>query len=216
MAAIDKLYAKNYEEYREFKEWCEEQPWLTDKYGRKEPITAYLYQSKEPWTGERVLFMAPCYVDAYLIRNCPLEFIQEELKVRYGGCNPNFPGATAYDKIKAGELYESPKVEGVMRGKHSRLLQSPPLRYNRPFGGGGYWVDLDIPEGLGMMRYNEEIGTWDFCEEYVIGDWISSTATVRTIQALKRKIRRWNLPIGTIVRASGAYVGDDYAFQVTE
>lgn len=84
MAAIDKIYVNTWEEYLAFKEWCEQQPVLKDKYGTEVPLTCYLINWSEWNEGPRPIFNAPYYVDAYLIRNCPFEFIQDELKFNYG------------------------------------------------------------------------------------------------------------------------------------
>ena len=85
MAAIDKIYVDSYEKYVEFKEWCEKQPPFTDKYGVKEPMTRYLFThwSKENWV-EHPIASFPFYIDAYVIRNCPFDYIQKELMLRYG------------------------------------------------------------------------------------------------------------------------------------
>ena len=89
MAAIDKIYVNSYKEYKEFKDWCREQPLMVDKYGKEESITTYLYHwDEEKWkkheTDCKPIFMAPHYIDAYVIRNCPFDFIQKELMVNYG------------------------------------------------------------------------------------------------------------------------------------
>jgi hypothetical protein len=85
MAAIDKIYVDSYEKYVEFKEWCEKQPPFTDKYGVKEPMTRYLITGweKENWV-EHPIASFPFYIDAYIIRNCPFNYIQKELMIRYG------------------------------------------------------------------------------------------------------------------------------------
>ena len=85
MAAIDKIYIDKFEDYLLFKEWCNKQPKIKDKYGSECSISDYLYQYdsfKEG--GSYPIFNAPYYIDAYLIRNCPFEFIQDELKLNYG------------------------------------------------------------------------------------------------------------------------------------
>ena len=85
MAAIDKIYIDEFEDYLLFKEWCNKQPKIKDKYGSECSISDYLYQYdsfKEG--GSYPIFNAPYYIDAYLIRNCPFEFIQDELKLNYG------------------------------------------------------------------------------------------------------------------------------------
>ena len=83
MAAIDKIYVKNREQYIQFKEWCEKQPSFTDKYGKTAKLIDYVYKHNEDWDGG-VAFMGPYYLDAYLIRNCPFDFIQKELMLNYG------------------------------------------------------------------------------------------------------------------------------------
>ena len=85
MAAIDKIYVNKFEDYLLFKEWCKEQPKIEDKYGMECSISDYLY----PWESfedneSYPIFKAPYYIDAYLIRNCPFDFIQDELKLNYG------------------------------------------------------------------------------------------------------------------------------------
>ena len=85
MAAIDRIYVDTYEEYIQFKEWCEQQPSLLDKYGKSVKISDYLITgwNKEDWEYHPI-FSAPYYVDAYVIRNCPFDFIQRELMINYG------------------------------------------------------------------------------------------------------------------------------------
>jgi hypothetical protein len=206
MAAIDKMYLRKWEDYVEFKKWCEAQPPLTDKYGKKERITEYLYEYDEPFTREMPVFMAPCYVDAYVIRNCPLEEMQKELKLHYG---------QSYDEIKAGKLYNKPTTNEmpIFIGYHCTMTKWPGKKYNRPIIG-DLQVEIDVPDDLPYMWYNNSTDTWDFCDEYVISEWVSSVAYVRTIKTLKRKIRKWKLPAGTKVRAYGRYVGEDWEFIV--
>ena len=84
MAAIDKIYTDNYNDYLEFKKWCESQSPLFDKYGKKAYLINYVYDYPEPFDTEHPIFQGPYYMDAYLIRNCPFDFIQKELMVNYG------------------------------------------------------------------------------------------------------------------------------------
>ena len=86
MAAIDKIYVNKFEDYFLFKEWCEKQPKLKDKYGNECSISDYLfYYDSFKWENTSYpIIDAPYYVDAYIIRNCPFDFIQDELKLNYG------------------------------------------------------------------------------------------------------------------------------------
>lgn len=89
MAAIDKIYLKSFETFTEFKEWCEAQPPIKDKYGREDKISNYLFYGwydPKYWENDNChpVMNAPYYIDAYIIRNCPIEEVQEELMVNYG------------------------------------------------------------------------------------------------------------------------------------
>lgn len=85
MAAIDKIYVDKFEDYLLFKEWCKEQPKIKDKYDNECSLLNYLYQW-ESFKDDKAypIFNAPYHIDAYLIRNCPFDFIQDELKLNYG------------------------------------------------------------------------------------------------------------------------------------
>ena len=85
MAAIDKIYVDSFEKYKLFKDWCMTQPKLKDKYGKETSLIDYVFKYTE-WTDGAVLPVCknPYYIDAYLIRNCPFDFIQEGLMLSYG------------------------------------------------------------------------------------------------------------------------------------
>lgn len=83
MAAIDKIYIKNYDQYLEFKNWCKQQPSFTDKYGNVCTLMDFLWKKDESFKGGPIM-NNPYYVDAILIRTCPFDYIQEELMLSYG------------------------------------------------------------------------------------------------------------------------------------
>lgn len=215
MAAIDKIYVTSLKQYDEFAEWCRQQPMLTDKYGYQESITKYL-RDRPKGDYEYPAFRAPYFVDAYVIRNCPLDYIQKELKVNYG---------SSYDVIKRGELYTKPTTDyEYVAGKHCTIIKIPDMggKCNRPYKSNSWWVDLVLPDDAPYMIYHadgkKKPDTWDFTDEFVADwKWGSSTAHVKTIKALVRLIcTKWKLPVGTIVRATGRYIGDDYKILVTK
>lgn len=98
MAAIDKIYV-DYNQYLLFKDWCEKQPKLKDKYGVEVSLKRFLYHYDKPFEGVRPVFNAPYYIDAYVIRNCPLESIQNELMLNYGHWNQESIDK-AYETVK--------------------------------------------------------------------------------------------------------------------
>ena len=85
MAAIDKIYVDSFDKYKLFKDWCLTQPKIKDKYGKETSLINYVFNYTE-WKDGAVLPVCnnPYYIDAYLIRNCPFDFIQEELMLSYG------------------------------------------------------------------------------------------------------------------------------------
>lgn len=86
MAAIDKIYIDTYDQYVTFKNWCESFPSFKDKYRYDHNMIDFLYKldADDFKHGERPVMMNDEYVDALIIRNCPLDFIQDRLKIMYG------------------------------------------------------------------------------------------------------------------------------------
>ena len=85
MAVIDKIYIDKFEDYLLFKEWCKKQPKIKDKYGYECSISDYIFKYNSFVEGKTYpILNAPYYIDAYLIRNCPFDFIQDGLKLNYG------------------------------------------------------------------------------------------------------------------------------------
>lgn len=267
MAAIDKIYVNSYDEYIRFRDWLNAQPKLHDKYGKEVSLMEYFfdYWDKESWfdkNGENVthpVYSAPYYVDAYIIRNCPIEGVQKDLMINYGywsqerirefyenvkNYDPDKDGApywakledfifnedgtmsikglekSSYEEILDGELYVSPYRTDVEYGTHFRLIKSPNGKKTIPFEKplkGMWWVTVEnTNDKYDSMWYSDDTDTWDFTDEFVVSKWTSNTAYVKTITALKRKIRKWKLPIGTKVCVSGRYVGEEYEFVVTK
>lgn len=85
MAAIDKIYVDSFEKYKLFKDWCKTQPKIKDKYGKETSLIDYIFKRIE-WSDGTVIPVCnnPYYIDAYIIRNCPFDFIQNELMLSYG------------------------------------------------------------------------------------------------------------------------------------
>lgn len=261
MAAIDKIYL-NKGDYFKLKEWCSTQPALYDKYGKETHLIDWLHNYEDADFKDeddvKPVMNNPYYIDAYIIRNCPIDGVQKELMVNYGywsqerikeyyenvknwSDKDNCPywakledfvfnedgtitlkgiETSDYELIKDGKLYNAP-ISGltntVLFGKHFKCIKHPFVYYNRAFKMRYWFVDVKLPEGLDYMWYHDETNTWDFAADFVISTWCSSSCVrYKTIKAIKRQIRRWKLPIGTIVRCTGRYVGDTYEFIVTK
>ena len=152
------------------------------------------------------MFMAPYYVDAFLIRNCPFEFIQNELQLNYGD---------SYELIKNGELFTSPTTAIEYKvGRHFRCIKRPKFaKWNRPYAG-KWHINVSPPNGF--MWYNKDTNSWDFSDEFVYSKWSSSMSTCNTIRALKRLMVKWKLPVGATVEAYGRFTCDTYVFEITK
>lgn len=210
MAAIDKMYVSSYKDYIEFKEWCKKQPPMVDKYRNKESICEYLYNywEEQDFKDRKSLpiFNAPYYIDAYVIRNCPLEFMQKELELHYGD---------SYEQIKCGKLYSKPETEKTyISGTHFRCMRFPYGKHLNKLSKGIWLVDIELPEGFYPMWYHKNTNTWDFLDEYVIASSSSSCACIKSIKGLKRYVSKWKLPIGTKLYVVGVHIGEDYEFKI--
>ena len=93
MAAIDKIYITGWNNYCIFYDWVMNYNHeFTDKYGKKSQLSDYLrkFKNMDEWAdmnhenATHPVMNNPYFVDAYIIRNCPLDFIQEELMLNYG------------------------------------------------------------------------------------------------------------------------------------
>lgn len=256
MAAIDKIYIDSFEKYKRFKEWCLTQPKIKDKYGKETSLINYVFSYTE-WKDGAVLPVCnnPYYIDAYLIRYCPFDFIQKELMLSYGKWDQDMideayeevmkrggeksesgifhwlskydfevhdgvisinQGATDYDLIKEGKLYNNPFTNKKYEvGKSFKIIQHPQHYYNKPFKCRKWHIDVEIPNELGYLMYHPTTNTWDFYEEFVISEWSSSCCCkYKTIRAIKKALLKWKLPVGAIVTCTGRYIEDTYKFKI--
>lgn len=87
MAAIDKIYI-DWPTYCKFKEWCEKQPPLYDKYGTETKLIDWLWKLEEAGftnvMSTRPVMNNPIYIDAYIIKNCPIQEVQNAISINYG------------------------------------------------------------------------------------------------------------------------------------
>ena len=107
MAAIDKIYIDSFVKYNIFKEWCRLQPKIKDKYGKETSLINYVFSYNE-WKDGAVLPVCnnPYYIDAYLIRYCPFDFIQKELMLNYGKWDQDMIDELDYEYKKAHKPYD--------------------------------------------------------------------------------------------------------------
>lgn len=197
MAGIDKIYVKNNEEYKLFTDWVKAQPPLKDKYGRECPLSQHLYDFDDvDIKGDCPVFNGHWFEDAYIARNCPYNFIQKRLKEMYG--------EEYYSDIKNGRVFTSPSSNKEYEiGRHFKILKKERGTLKK------FYVEVRDNENK-PMDYCNGNDTWNFYKDYIYEDdcgWCRFSS----IKAIIRRIPKWNLPIGAIVKVDGRM---NYVFQI--
>lgn len=200
MAGIDKTYTKSWEEYQSLIEWCKDKS-FTLKNGDVIHPSNYIYKwDKENFDGEKLLpvWNTPTYLDIWLIRNCPLEFIQDRLKEQYGGgwSKEAFTEHNDEDMYHQILTYTSPYDLFERKGSHKfsiKYTQNEKIKDDDLF----WWVNvLDFG-----WWYNEKHKMWYHDDEALpIGSSHAHFKGNISKRKLARIIKHWNLPKGTQIR----------------
>lgn len=228
MAAIDKTYVSDWNTFKEIRDWAKDQS-FTLKNGEKINLINYFYypnlteeefnqykseyEKEHPdWEYEIVLWNTPTYVDIWLIRNCPFEFIQDRLKEQYGGGWSK----TAFTDHNDDDMYTQIKEYRSIYDIHQRngLGKKANVTFYNLFGSWirdkkqFWWIEVD-PYWLRNKRtsvkiapwYNETDDMWYWDKEAM--PCTSNTCTKRgsmTKKNIINLIKKWDLPKGTIVK----------------
>ena len=211
MAAIDKTYTTSWNEYQTLIKWAKETTFTCPDGTKLKPIDyVYSHWAKEDFDIMGRPVMNTSYVcDYYLIKYCPLDFVQKRMTEVYD---------EEYVKsIKNGTSeFDTFKKEGKY-GTKFRLIKQPKkgMRGNKPFKYKYWFVQLREPDNVDL-DYNESENRWIWDNELTaLNGWSSNTChRFKTRRALERNIRKWKLPIGTIVRVHGRYIFDKYEYLV--
>lgn len=205
MAGIDKTYTRSWEEYQSLVEWCKGKS-FTLKNGDVIRPSRYIYEwDKECFDGEKSLpvWNTPTYLDIWLIRNCPLKFIQDRLKEQYGGgwSKEAFTDHNDEDMYHQILHYRSPYDVWRSKGSHKFSIeykQNEKIKDDNLF----WWVDV-LTWG---WWYNEKHNMWYHDDEALpIGCNHAHFRGNISKRKLARLIKRWDLPKGTQIRFTGDY-----------
>lgn len=202
MASIDRIYVKNNEQLDLFVKWIKAQPTLKDKYGRDCYLSDKLYDyDYGDIKKECPVFNGHYYEDAYIIRNCPFDFIQDRLKLMYGD---------SYDDIKNGKEYTSPICNHNYEiGRHFKLIKKEKGNWSMTLK--KYSVKVRIDK-YSPMLYCEGNDTWNFWDDYIKYDEDDcGICCFKSIKAIMRRIPKWKLPVGAIIKVRGRV---NYVFKV--
>lgn len=142
-------------------------------------------------TGELVLWNTPTYFDVWLIRNCPIDFIQDRLRQQYG---------KSYIEIKERrseyDLYTRPAAS-----KHFKVL---PLSSFPRIRARNLWLYIQSENSDWM--YDDEMGEWSHWLE--CRQWNTNTMDAKgpiTRRKLKRIISKCGFPAGVKLRVCSNY-----------
>ena len=227
MAGIDKTYIKTYNQYKEVCDWCKDIIVTFDNTFVKNVsfkpydfINEYTEDdfNQLPENVELVLWNTPCYMDKWLIKNCPIDFIQKRLKEQYGD---------DYDGIKNSncEMYER---NGLGKDIHFKVIKKPHVYRRFSFiytdrqnklrvykdNKMGVW-DIRIKDKDYCWFYNEQYDYWTNNIEDFPFDSFTCTLKKKNlnIKSICRYLRKWNLPAGIKITIDNAYF-DDYGWEL--
>lgn len=205
MAAIDKTYTSSWKDYRSLVEWCKDKSFVLKNGDVVRPSNYINKRQEEDFDGECELSVwnTPIYLDIWLIRNCPLGFIQDRLKEQYGGgwSKTAFTEHNDDDMYNKILTYSSPYDTFKRNGSH---------KFSVKYVLDNKFKDDDLVWWIGIPGcwwwYNDKHDMWYHNDEAL--PISSNYAHLRgniSKRRLARMIKRWNLPKGTQIRFSGDY-----------
>lgn len=241
MAAIDKTYISNYQQFKEVRDWCKNKkvelkngivfdaidflmyPDMTEEEfndWKDEIVQRHMKSYNE--TREEVekhfeipLWNTPTYFDIWLIRNCPIDFIQNRLKIQY---------EEDYERIlNYTSEYDTYERNGLGKHFHYKIIRKPNWTHRYKFtyhdkNGNSKiykenksWWFVEV-KNLSTNDYF----SWDANEEY--NYWTNSfeclpiTSNMMVIRKknlnihkIIRMIKKWNLPANVQVEFSNRH-----------
>lgn len=242
MAYIDKTYIVDYQQFKEVRDWCKGKIVKTDnglKYSaenflndkdmseeyfnnwKNELIETRMRNYGETYeeaykNAEIPLWNTPCFFDRWLIKNCPIQFIQDRLKYQYDD---------EYEQIKNGtSSYDTYKRNGLGKKMHYTVIRKPnwkpryKFRYIDRFGNIKYYKENKNPwwsitindiknENSVSWWANTEHNYWTCDEEGL--PYNSNMMDIKkknlNIHAIIRMIKKWDLPEGSQVNVLNRY-----------
>lgn len=222
MAAIDKTYVHTWAQYEMVKDWCIGKSFTLKDGTVIRPIN-YLYnhwneeeiteQSEKDPNFEFPIWNTPTYLDIWLIKNCPIPFIQDRLKQQYG---------SEIEDIKNGiSEYDEFKRNGLGKKLRFSVIKKPDfnIRFTPRKKGIHSWWSVDIYkecveengyEWKDNWWYNEDLDRWTCTTE--LCTFTTSCAYIKhfNLKKLLRKLRKWDLPAGLTIYIQGPWVGQRY------
>ncbi len=192
MAGIDKTYITSVEQYKELYNWCKSVGTITDDYGNKITPMDYLIPESEEEVSRRLknveeipIWNTDNIFDLYLIRYCPIQFVQDRMNEVYD------EGFVQSVKNRKSE-YDTFRRNGV-KNPHYKIKA---FENNKIKSKQQHW-EIEIIFGNAHMDYFEREDKWRYYYEayYGFGDgWIKYHDGHLCKRKLHRWIKKWDLP----------------------
>lgn len=234
MAAIDKTYVTK-SELLEAIEWAKKVGTVTAKNGHTFQPLAFIYGYNDlddphyfdEEREEYVLWNTPAWFDRWLWNNCPLKFVRERLEFQY----PDEEERKTFENFK----FDDPKNRLEIGYQHYTFLEVPKwhghkweMRHGRKHnpwpdkkGMQTYFMEIMAPnnEYEKDLKYDEETNAWynrsDNVPAYGEYVWQHYHKNPPTKKAILRKLRKWYIPKGYVVRIYQLrYMGMDFKILV--
>jgi len=211
MAAIDKTYVSNWDDFNEIRNWAKDKeiPLKNGTYFKLADLLYHRNLTKEEWDEyskndpdyEIVLWNTPTFVDIWLIRNCPFKLVQDRLKEQYGGgwSKESFADhndADMYEQIKNGtSVYDTYQRNGL--GKDSKItfktIYGKPIRDDKLL----WWITVENPDSY---WYNEEFDMWyDRLECMPATTNVAHRRGTLTKKNIINLVKKWDFPSGSVI-----------------
>lgn len=187
MSSIDKTYTDSYKDYAEFVEWSRDKT-VVFWTGLQERVSSYIYHYDDIKT-EVPIMNSPLWLDAFLLKHCPVKFVTDRIREVYSVLPYNF----SFDKPDD--------------CKQNRRVKIIPLTtktvYNRPVEG-YYRLESEY------MTYNDVVKAWTKINTHPCTFPFSKH---KTIKSLVRFLRKQYLPV-TEFELNSRY-GEKYLVKIT-
>lgn len=235
MAAIDKTYV-NYEQLVEAVKWAISVGEVTLENGYRFRPVDFIYDYNDE-TGllsvdvtdgfdDYVLWNTPQWFDRWLVKNCPLDFVQTRLYEQYGADGMQELRDYVYHPV---EKHKIKKIKCIRHPQwHTCKWHMANGRRRNPVRSHGkystqlpYYVDIYKTDNMcDSYAYDEQTNKWykkhslmPANDEYI---WQHHHRNIPTTRSIVRAIRRWNIPAGYTVRVTQTkYNGLDFEFIVS-
>jgi len=212
MAGIDKTYCSSWEKYQEIVNWAKEHEFTCPNGMIIKPFDSIFEYNQEDFDGDEIPIMGTTWaLDYFLIKFCPIKLIQDRMKAVYSQeyLESVWNGNSYFDTFVRPEA--GTKVKLIKNKNHSKRLlkcRSPYSNKNIRFPG-----FVSVYRDDDQLFYNEDYDAFIF--PYELGDYTGAFVHIKckSIKAIIRRIRKWNLPKGCTVEVCGQYDEEEWTFK---